>query len=91
MRDMKLLQVRRIEQGRLKGATLEYFRTETKAEPAQYGAAIRLYADGKVEEATIDDISADIFRIEALVLALADGTVTPCTMRDIVEDWLNSV
>lgn len=51
-----------------------------------YGISITLVETGEREE--LQDITVQPERIEALARLLAGGSVTPCTLREIVEDWL---
>lgn len=50
-----------------------------------YGVCIR-EQDGETEE--IPNITASAGRIDELLDLLVRNTVTPCTLRDVVEDWL---
>ena len=36
----------------------------------------------------VPDITVSVERIDELMDLLVDGAVTPCTLRDVVEDWL---
>lgn len=72
-----------------KPATLEYYLlAETTATQTHYGVSIRLICTEHVEEKTVRRITTSRQRIEQMLLAMARGTVTPVTMRDIVEDML---
>ena len=51
-----------------------------------YGVSIALVQTGEREE--IPDITVQPDRIEALAQLLVGGGVTPCALREIVEDWL---
>ena len=50
-----------------------------------YGVSVRAQ-DGEGEQ--IPDITVSAARIDELMDLLVRNTVTPCTLRDIVEDWL---
>ncbi|MCD8004257.1 MAG: DUF6514 family protein [Oscillospiraceae bacterium] len=50
-----------------------------------YGACIR---DGEGGCAQVPDITLIAGRIQALLDLLARNIVTPCTLLDVVEDWL---
>ena len=68
---------------------LEYYRLEqTVRGGVEYGAAIRcICADGR-EETALPAITVRRERIDRLLALLADGTVTPATLRDVTDDWL---
>lgn len=51
-----------------------------------YGVSVALLETGEREEAL--DVTVRPDRIEALAGLLLAGGVTPCTLREIVEDWL---
>lgn len=40
------------------------------------------------EEARLPDLTVSAGRIDELMELLVRNTVTPCTLRDVVEDWL---
>ncbi len=50
-----------------------------------YGACIR---DGEGRCARVPDITLSAERILSLLELLARNTVAPCTLLDVVEDWL---
>lgn len=50
-----------------------------------YGVRIR-GQDGETEE--VPDITVSISRIDELMELLVRGTVAPCALRDVVDDWL---
>ncbi len=50
-----------------------------------YGVGIR---GGDGEMARVPDITISIPRIDELMELLVRNVVTPCTLRDVVEDWL---
>lgn len=60
-----------------------YYRLEEKR---RYGVCIRKQNG---ETAALADLTGDRRRIDALLGALLRGTVTPVSLRDVVEDWLN--
>ena len=51
-----------------------------------FGVAVRNMQTG--EETGVPAIFLHMEEAEALVEKLADGAVTPCTMRDVVEDYI---
>ena len=61
----------------------------TLPEPADcesYGVGIRIEETG--EQENVFDITVSQARIESLAELLLEGGVTPCTLRDVIEDWL---
>ena len=73
-----------------KGTLSYYLLVRPVGDPAlwageSYGVIIR---DEHGEEDCVPDISVNLERVRQLLTALADGGVTPVTLRDIVEDWL---
>ncbi len=40
------------------------------------------------EEAAVPDLTVQWARIEPLAAAILRGCVTPCALREVVEDWL---
>lgn len=50
-----------------------------------YGVGIREQGG---EEDRVPDITVSAARIDELMDLLVRNTVTPCTLRDVVEDWL---
>ena len=50
-----------------------------------YGVCVR-EQNGEAEQ--IADITANAARIDELLDLLVRNTVTPCTLRDVVADWL---
>ena len=51
-----------------------------------YGVGIRIEETG--EQENVFDITVSQARIESLAELLLEGGVTPCTLRDVIEDWL---
>lgn len=49
---------------------------------------IRCVSDGCEDYAALPDITSSPERIMQLLTQLADGAVTPVSLREIVEDWL---
>ncbi len=89
MHTKRLRYVRSIYPDKIKPAALEYYLlADTVAAQTHYGISIRLICPEYVEEKTIRRITTSRSRIEAMLLQMARGTVTPVTMRDIVEDML---
>ncbi len=58
---------------------------EGDAADAHYGIAVAL---GTEESTDIPRISPQFRRVEGLIHLLARNTVTPCTVGDVVADWL---
>jgi len=50
-----------------------------------YGVRV---TDGSGDEAAVPNITTSTRRIDELMELLVRGGVTPCTLRDVVEDWL---
>ena len=50
-----------------------------------YGVCIR-ERDG--EEGRVPNVTVSAARIDELMELLVHNTVTPCTLRDVVDDWL---
>lgn len=68
---------------------LEYYRLETREQDrVSYGAAIRCVTGGGETYAALPDITTSPEKIARLLTQLADGAVTPVSLREIVEDWL---
>ena len=61
---------------------LSYYRLQ---QGKQYGAAVRTDAG---EYAALPDITAQREKIDELLCLLMEGTVTPVTFQNVVEDWL---
>ncbi|MBQ6432188.1 MAG: hypothetical protein IJJ99_09995 [Oscillospiraceae bacterium] len=57
----------------------------------RYGAEIVMRRAGRTERATVRDVTASYGGIRALLALLSEHTVTPCTLRDVVEDTLNKI
>lgn len=57
----------------------------------RYGAEIVMRRGGKTERAAVRDVTASYPRILRLLGLLSANTVTPCTLRDVVEDALNKI
>ena len=89
MHTKRLRYVRSIYPDETGPVTLEYYLlADTAAAQTHYGICIRLICPKRVEEKTIRRITSSRRRIEQMLLAMAQGTVTPVTMRDIVDDML---
>lgn len=57
-----------------------------------YGVSVTLHrTDGANESCTIEDICCAPERVRALLCLLCRHTVTPVTVRDVVEDYLASL
>lgn len=68
---------------------LEYYRlTQPDADGVQYGAAIRSLSPDTEDYAAVPAITVCPGRIERLLALLSEHTVTPTTLRDVVEDLL---
>lgn len=89
MHERELLHTRQIDTQSMGLLQLEYYCTKQSTEHGiQYGAAVRSICGGVEQEAHIGQITALRIRIEELLALLAAHTVTPVTLRDVVEDWL---
>ena len=51
-----------------------------------YGVRVAIAQTGEQED--VPDITVRADRIEALIRLLLRGGVTPCTLREVIEDWL---
>ena len=51
-----------------------------------YGIRIRVQQTGETED--VPDVTVLPERITALAQLLVRGTVTPCALREVIEDWL---
>ena len=67
---------------------LRYRLVCAQEDPAQYGVQITALRAGEQTTACIADITASRETAERLFCLLADGTVTPETARDVVQDFL---
>lgn len=54
----------------------------------RYGVEIVARSDGAVEHAAVPDLTMAGTKILRLIEMLADGTVTPTGLYDVVQDWL---
>lgn len=54
----------------------------------EYGIAVRSVCGSRREQAMFSAITPDCEKAEALLQKLADGTVTPVTLADVIQDWL---
>ena len=63
---------------------------ETKDGIARYGAEIVMRRGGRTERAAVRDVTASCGRIRDFLALLSRNTVTPCTLREVVEDELNN-
>jgi len=77
------------EQGRVHSYDYSILVGEMTVSPGvaceSYGVKV-LERDGECEE--IRDVTVNISRIDELMDLLVSNVVTPCTLRDVVEDWL---
>ena len=89
-RQKTILRIRQRENG--DWFRLEYRLVESIAQTAEecqvalYGLAAALFDPNGAEQTVIHAISPVASRVEALMARLADGFVTPCTLRDVLED-----
>ena len=68
---------------------LEYYRlTQSDASGVQYGAAVRCLTGDCEDYAAVPAITVCPGRIERLLALLSEHTVTPATLRDVIEDLL---
>ena len=68
--------------------TLQYRLVHSQEDPVQYGVRISAIRAGEETTACIPDITASRETARRLLRLLADGTVTPETLRDVVQDLL---
>jgi len=61
-----------------------YLLEEESGETVSYGVQVEL----EEETAAVRDLSPSRQRAAELAEALVRGTVTPVTLRDVVDDWL---
>lgn len=57
----------------------------------RYGLEITLRCGGMSERSAVYDVTGSAARIRSLAERLACNTVTPCTLRDVVDDALEQV
>ena len=96
MKMKKLSLVKRLKTKTAQGDALQlrYDRIETAEEDgrsAAYGVRITALLNGARTCAEICDITSSEDEIRALLALLWRGSVTPETLRDVVEDWLGTV
>ena len=68
--------------------TLQYRLVHSQEDPVQYGVQIEALRAGEETSACVPDITASREKAERLLFLLADGTLTPETLRDVVLDLL---
>lgn len=75
-----------------RGAPLElkYYRLweEAPEGPTRYGAAIEAVCNGEATRAEVPDVTSLREEIDHLLWKLARGTVTPESLREVIEDSL---
>jgi hypothetical protein len=78
--------VSRLPKGRVLISNLLYTEGETDA---CFSIAVSLFRDGKAEDMRlVEDFTRDQKTAHALFDRITDGTVTPCTLCDVLEDLL---
>ena len=78
--------IRRLPEGQLLISNLMY--TE-EADHACFSIAVSLFSDGTADDMRlIEDFTRDPETAHTLFLQITDGTVTPCTLCDVLEDLL---
>ena len=65
-----------------------YLLSEYAAGLEQYGAEIRMLRERKSERCAIKRITPLAGSMRRIIQALAEGSITPTTMRDVLEDIL---
>ncbi len=60
---------------------------ETTGRVACESYGVKIWLEGG-ESVRVDDITLDTNRIETLANLLHRHSVTPCTLRDVLDDWL---
>ena len=83
-----LAETRTTEDCRGRRLELQYRLVCAQEEPTQYGVRIKALCAGEETSACIPDITASREKAERLLFLLADGTLTPETLRDVVLDLL---
>ena len=74
------------------GAALLYRLVAEETEGfTRYGAEIVMRRGETTERAAVRDVTASYQSIRALLALLSENAVTPCTLRDVVEDTLNKI
>jgi hypothetical protein len=57
---------------------------------AGYGVCAKLYlADKLVDESSVSDVTCSKSEMITLIEALSRNTVTPVTLRDVIEDYIS--
>ncbi len=76
----------RLPEGRVLISNLLYTEGE---EYACYSIAVSLFRDGKADDMRlVEDVTRDQKTAQSLFYRITDGTVTPCTLCDMLEDLL---
>lgn len=57
-------------------------------EQPEYGVLVRTVCEEKTEQACVLRLTRELLRAAALLRTLAEGSVTPCTVMDVIQDWL---
>ena len=65
-----------------------YLLTETDGAPDRYGVQITLHDGAREESAAAADITSIPARMRRLIDRMADGTVTPAGLPDVLADLL---
>lgn len=70
---------------------LYYILSERQEGCVSYGAEIIFHREGRRESAVVRHITTSRGRMEALARRLCRSTVTPCTLREIIDDELKNI
>lgn len=90
MRKTDLMYKKTIRDSRDRPMELAYYLVSEaeNGDAVQYGVTIRASRAGARTDAQLCAITVSAERIEELLRLLADGSVTPVGLRDVVDDWL---
>ncbi len=69
----------------LRPVHLEYALTETGT-PRRYGIAVRMEREDICESEEVNGITSDRACAEGVLKKLADGTVTPCVLQEVLKE-----
>ena len=75
-----------VGEARCRASQARYYLLEEVSEETGRSYGVEVHLNG--ETAAAANLSPCRRRVEALARALVRGTVTPLTLRDIVDDWL---
>jgi hypothetical protein len=87
-----VLEPQETENGRLR---ISYFLKSEKfagdAPHTGFGIEAKLYMEDElVDDVTVSDVACSQSEVTALIGLLSRNTVTPVTLRDVIEDYINA-